>query len=184
MKRFYNLKQEQHTSNADHLEKFHNMMEVVKIEGGDLDNDPGLVKAPLNSILFGVNKVIDTTLTELEEGTRDARDRYAAIAYLMSSDRNRYGKLVEDLSNQNEQGFEDVYPKNLVDAYHLLTHYHADPKNLARLLNGAHFDDLSFFTDDKPVRGGRSTRGGRGSGRSDVRGGRGGRTGCGGRGGR
>jgi len=79
----------------------------------------------------------------------------------MSLDRHRYGKLLEDLVNQNVQGFEDIYPKNLVDAYHLLTHYHTDPKNLARLLDGAHFNGLSFFTDDKPGRGSRPARGGR-----------------------
>ena len=158
------------------------MLEVVQIAGGDLGNEPGLVKASLNSILFGVNKVIGTTLTEIEEGTRDARDRYSAIAYLMSPDRNRYGKLLEDLANQNAQGFEDVYPKNLVDMYHLLTNYHTDPNNLARLLDGAHFDGLSFFTDDKPGRDGRSARGGRGVGRSGGRGGRRSRIGRGGRG--
>jgi len=141
------------------------MLEVVQIAGGDLGNEPGLVKVSLNFIFFGVNEIIDATPTQLEEGTRDDRYRYAAIAYLISSDRKKYGKLLKDLANQNAQGFEDVYPKNLVDAYHLLTHFHTDPKNLARLLNGAYFDDLSFFTDDKPGRSGRSARGGRGSGR-------------------
>jgi len=63
MKRFYNLKQERHTRNADYLEKFQNMLEVVRIAGRDLGNEPGLVKASLNSIFVGVNKVIDATPT-------------------------------------------------------------------------------------------------------------------------
>jgi len=149
MKRLYNLKQERHTSNAGFLEKFQNMLEVVRVVVKGLGNEPGLVKASLNSICFGVNEVIGATPIQLEELIRDERDRYAAIAYLISLDRNRYSNLLEDLANQNEQGFEDVYPKNLVDTYRLLTHYHIDPKNFTRLINGAHFDGISFFTDDK-----------------------------------
>merc|ERR1740136_430987 len=45
MKKFYNLKQERHTRNADYLEEFQNMLEVVRIAGRDLGNEPGLVKA-------------------------------------------------------------------------------------------------------------------------------------------
>ena len=140
-------------------------------------------KHPSAPYFFGVNEVIDATPTQLQEGTRDVRDRYAVIAYLMSSDRNRYSKILEDLTNQNAQGFEDFYPKNLVDAYRLLTHYHTDPKNLACLLDGTHFDGLLFFTNNKPNRD-RPARGGLGGGRSGGRGGREIITGRGRRGGR
>lgn len=157
------------------------MLEVVQITGGYLGNEPGFVKSSLNSIFVGVNEIIDATPTQLEEGTRDARNRYAAIAYIMPLDRNRYGKLLEDLANQNVQGFDDVYPKNLIDAFRLLTHYHIDPKKFIHLLDGAHFDGLSFFTDNDPCRCNITARGRRGGGRS---GGRGDRTGRGGRGGR
>lgn len=102
MKRFYNLKQERHTSNANCLEKFQNTLEVVQITGGDLGTEPGLVKAPLNSV-FVESKIIDATPTQLEHRTRDVRDMYASIAYLMPSDKNRYDKSLEDFANQNAQ---------------------------------------------------------------------------------
>jgi hypothetical protein len=44
-----------------------------------------------------------------------------ACAFLVGSDRDRYGKLVEDLENDHIQG-SDKYPKTLTDAYSLLVH--------------------------------------------------------------
>ena len=124
------------------------MLEVLKIAGADLGNEPRLVKSSLNKIFVGVADIDLATDIQLKEATEDAMSEYTAITYLQSADKSRYGKLQEDLANQNAQGFEDVYPSNLVEAYRLLTHYNIDPKNLARLLDGAHFDGLSFFQDD------------------------------------
>ena len=72
---------------------------MVHIAGGNLGNKPGLVKASLNNIFVSVKEIVDATAVQLKETTRDARDRYASISYLMSSEKNRREKILKDLAN-------------------------------------------------------------------------------------
>lgn len=110
----------------------------------DLGNKRGLVKSSLQTIFGGVRELIGTTDTHITESATATRERFTVISCLAWLDSNKYGKLLKDLAHQNAQGSIDVYLKNSVNAYRLLTYYHTNPKNLGRLLNGAHFDYLSF----------------------------------------
>jgi hypothetical protein len=53
---------------------------------------------------------------ELNAARDGAIEEYLAIAFLMGADRNRYGKLIEDLENAFTQG-QDNYPRTVTGAY-------------------------------------------------------------------
>jgi hypothetical protein len=74
------------------------------------------------------------------------KEQYLACAFLMGSDRHRYGKLIEDLENDFRQR-RDNYPNRLVDAYNLLVHCKQDPPNLMRVL-GTNNDGVAFTNVD------------------------------------
>jgi hypothetical protein len=58
----------------------------------------------------------------------------------------QFGKTIEDIENDYICGI-DKYPKTLVDAYSLMTHWKQDPNNLMRILessdNGVAFPNVS-----------------------------------------
>lgn len=84
--------------------------------------------------------------------------------YRRDSQQCPHGKLLKDLANQYTHGFNGVYQS--AKAYRLITHYHIEPENLVRLLDGVNFGGISLFTDDKAISDGRGVRsnGGRGRG--------------------
>ncbi len=59
---------------------------------------------------------------EIEISKSFARDAYLACAFLLGSDCNRDGKLIEDLENDFIQG-QDRYPKTVTSAYNSLVHW-------------------------------------------------------------
>ena len=48
---------------------------------------------------------------KLTEESKEAKERYLVIAFIISVDRNTYCKLVEDLENQFTQGLVDIPTK-------------------------------------------------------------------------
>jgi hypothetical protein len=58
----------------------------------------------------------------LSTAKKETKEQYLACAFLLLSDRNRYGKLVEDLENSFIQGTFQ-YPLNMTEAYTLLMHW-------------------------------------------------------------
>jgi hypothetical protein len=57
-----------------------------------------------------------------EEDKKEAQERYLAVAFVLGSDRNRFGKLIEHLENSYLQG-QNLYPRTVTAAYHLLTNW-------------------------------------------------------------
>ena len=53
---------------------------------------------------------------------KDEKQWYYTIAFLLVSDRCRYGRLVEDLEHQFLYGSEK-YPKTIIDAYNLINNW-------------------------------------------------------------
>jgi hypothetical protein len=49
----------------------------------------------------------------------EATEQYYRVAFLLGSNRVRYGKLIEDLENSHLKG-QNNYPKTVQDAYTLL----------------------------------------------------------------
>jgi hypothetical protein len=141
-KRLYQLSQDKHTTPQVYLERFRNSIDVIEHCGGMIGTDTGIVDEVLNT----ANPVAMTRETASNEQLRLAeqytKEKYLACAFLMGSDRHRYGKLIEDLENDYTQG-RDNYPKTVVDAYNLLVHWKQDPRNLMRVL-GTSNDGVAF----------------------------------------
>ncbi len=72
-----------------------------------------------------------------------AKQAYLACAFLLVSDRNQYGKLMEDLGNNFIQG-QDQYPKTNIGAYNLLVHWKQNPQNLMRAFGTTTGDGIAF----------------------------------------
>jgi hypothetical protein len=76
---------------------------------------------------------------ERTEAIKTATEQYLAVAFLIASDRTRYGILIEEieneyLQNRNATSVVGTYPTTVAEAYDYLCNYKKDPKNLARLL--------------------------------------------------
>jgi hypothetical protein len=80
------------------------------------------------------------------EDRKDAYEIYLATAFLLGSDRGRYGKLIEDLQNDYLQG-RGAYPKTITAAFNLLTNWQQDPQNAIQLTGIAN-DGVAFMNID------------------------------------
>jgi hypothetical protein len=100
----------------------------------------------IEETLANKNPPIVGTPTDVHRKDAEAfsRDAYLAIAFLLGADCNRYGALIEKLENDFIQG-KDKYPKTVVQAYHLITNYKNNPKNLLRAF-GASNNGVAFTT--------------------------------------
>ena len=113
-KQFYALYQTRHMTLTMYLDTFQNLVDVIEHTGGIIGLEPGIMKA--FNLKYGrdANKL----LTAAEKAV--TKDNYLAIAFILGADRNRYGKLVEDLENAFLQGRND-YPDTLSGAFNLLS---------------------------------------------------------------
>ena len=132
---FYIFKQDRMIPNSIYIEKYHTLLEVLNNQGVDLGCEPGLIKYRLNTLDPKVNKINDTTRLKLFNARESSREKYTAMAFLLSSDSNRHGKLLEDLENQHTQGFHNVLPSNIVNAYRILNHWHCNAKHISRFMH-------------------------------------------------
>jgi hypothetical protein len=91
------------------------------------------------------------TTAETKEVSKDAQERYLAVAFILGADRGRFGRLVEDLENAYLQG-QNKYPTTMTAAYHLLTNWKQDPRNLIRNV-GPINDGVAFANIDEDDNG-------------------------------
>jgi hypothetical protein len=142
--RFYQCTQGKYLTAAQYLEKFQNIVDVIEQTGGSVGVDPGIESALITEKGMDATKM---SADEVEENKKDAQGRYLAVAFLLGADRNRYGKMVEDLENDFLQG-QNNYPRTLTAAYHLLTNWKQDPRNLMRPFGPVN-DGLAFANDGR-----------------------------------
>jgi hypothetical protein len=133
------LSQDKNATCPNYLEKFRNHIEVITHCGGSL----GIHSSRVISILLRNGHTVNTTNGQKLAAEKECREEYLATALLLSSDRKRFGKLVEDIENDHIRGI-DKYPKTILDAYSLLVHWKQDPKNLIRILGGVSNDGVAF----------------------------------------
>ena len=126
-RRFYFFSQGKLTTQMYH-EQFQNLVEVIETIKGNIGVDPGIELLVATELKKNVG-----LLTNAEK--KDAQDRYLAVAFLLGSDRSRYGKLIENLENEFLQG-RNNYPKTVTSAYNLLINWKQDPRNLLRRQRG------------------------------------------------
>ena len=119
---FYQVRQHQHQINAEHLQKFRNMVNVLdhyKIAIGD---DPVLVRDELRR--SDISDFADMTKThdKYQAALPKARERLIGYVFLRGSDPNRYSSLINGFSNQYTIGTAQ-YPDNLTTAYGILCYF-------------------------------------------------------------
>jgi hypothetical protein len=142
--RFYMIRQDRSTTNAQYLEKFQTNVAVVEQFGGNIDRNAGAVRAELEMAGF-----IDQTTAGNEEKlayTQRAKDKYLAVAFLYSADKEQYTKLLEDLENAYLYGTNN-YPVNITSAYNLLVHYKNHMKPTTQIYNDS--EGVSFAIVEK-----------------------------------
>jgi hypothetical protein len=114
-RRFYLCQQARHVTTTTYLEQFQNVVDVVEHSGGGVGHHPGIVK----QIAQEKGKAVGAVT---EEEKKEAQERYLAVAFILGSDRSRFGRLIEHLENSYLQG-QNLYPKTVTAAYHLLTNW-------------------------------------------------------------
>ena len=94
--------------------------------GAGIGDDDTITKQVLRS--QGIN-IDDATEAQEEAAEIQGIEWYLVLAFLMGSDRSRFGHLLEKLENDFTAG-HDNYPKTLTDAYNMLLEWKNDPRLL------------------------------------------------------
>jgi len=85
-----------HLTNSEYLEKFQTLEEVCNIIGCEL----GKVESMANTIIADAGEDLDAANGQTRIAAMQlAKQRYQAIAFLLSADRSRFGKMLEDPMN-------------------------------------------------------------------------------------
>ncbi len=137
-RRFYMFSQGKMSTVAYH-EQFLNLVEVLDTIKANIGVEPGIQAM----VAKEKNKAV-ADLTEQDKSK--AREWYLATAFMLGSDRGRYGKLLENLENEFLQG-RNSYPRTVTSAFSLLVNYKQDPRNLV-LSVGVSNDGVSFANVD------------------------------------
>ena len=138
-RQFFLLSQGQNTI-GEYYEQFKNQTDVLNHIGAGIGDDDAIMKQVLRS--RGIN-IEDATDDQEEAAELTGTQWYLALAFLMGSDRNRYGRLLEKLENDFTAG-NDNYPKTLTDAYNMLLEWKDDPRLLIQMAGN---DSISFATN-------------------------------------
>ena len=155
---FYEFKQEKYVTATAYLEKFMNLVDILKNAGAPF--------LPENAIL---DEVAGTaTVTDVLRA--EAVERYLATAFFLGADMTRYESLVISYENAYLEGV-DKYPKTVNDAYSLLVNWKSERQPM-RITgsDGVVFNNVGEVdaTGETMVNAGRGRRG-----RNNGRGGRG-----------
>ena len=137
-RQFFLLPQGRNTV-GEYYEQFKNRTDVLDHIGAGIGDDDAITKQVLRS--QGIN-VDNATEAQEEAAEIQGIEWYLALAFLMGSDRSRFGRLLEKLENDFTAG-HDNYPKTLTDAYNMLLEWKDDPRLLMRMAGN---DGISFTT--------------------------------------
>ena len=97
------MKQYSNETNDTYLTRFKGMTETLKLAGGD--------HILVSETLLG-KKIEDATKAEIYA----EKQKFMAICFILRSDTDRYGKLLDDLTSSANRG-RDEYPVTLTDAF-------------------------------------------------------------------
>jgi hypothetical protein len=120
-RRFCVLQQDRPMTAQVFLERFQNDTDVIEhCWGGSIGVEPVLVDMTLTG--FGL-ATTSASGEQMATAGNLAQQRYLACAFLLGSDRCRYGKLLENLENDFLQGRDNYPPENLTSACNLLVNW-------------------------------------------------------------
>ena len=136
---FFLLSQGRNTV-GEYYDQFKNQTDVLEHIGAGIGEDEAIMKQVLRSQGIDIDEAMEAQEEAAEtEGTK----WYLALAFLMGSDRSRFGRLLEKLENDFTAG-NDNYPKTLTNAYNMLLEWKDDPRLLMRMAGN---DGVSFATN-------------------------------------
>ena len=133
----------------EYYKLFKGLIDVIEYNSGSIGAEQGLYENHLRKA--GVT--VDDKVTEAQrsDALSLARDETIAYLFLFGADKNRFGKLLEDIENAFTQK-DDRFPTDLTEAYKLLTNWkqYVPPRrgngagNEVSLTNIGNEEDMSF----------------------------------------
>eukprot|EP00957_Ditylum_brightwellii_P149372 11376596-Ditylum_brightwellii.AAC.1 len=115
--------------------------ELAEHASGSVAGHSGLNKLILKEA--GID-VAGTLADERAQAAADAKEAYLAMAFLASTNRAKYDRLLEELANNYLKG-TDEYPRTMVATHKLLLNYQNNLRNHAHVT--AANDGVAFVTD-------------------------------------
>ena len=79
-------------SSTTYLEKFEIHIKLIEYVSGKIGKEEGLILFELQE--NEIKSITDADKDELKVATMVAKDKYQAITFILSTDRNRYRKMV------------------------------------------------------------------------------------------
>ena len=130
-KRYFNLAQSGTITLKEHLTVFNNLVDVLEQSGGNIDNDICMERY----VLGGRDK---NTMSpeELRVLKDDVRNRLLGTAFMMTCDRVRFGKYIEEGIHNDYLEGNNLYPTSRADAFHRLPNYQNNPRLGQRKVGG------------------------------------------------
>ena len=138
-RQFFLLSQGRNTV-GEYYNQFKNQTDVLSHIGAGIGDDTAIMKQVLRSQDINIDEATDV---QEEAAATEGIQWYLALAFLMGSDRSRFGRLLEKLENDFTAG-NDNYPKTLTDAYNMLLEWKDDPRLLMRMAGN---NGISFTTN-------------------------------------
>jgi hypothetical protein len=140
---YYNLRQTPEMSCQEYFERVRNVVDVIKSLGGSLvDNMHLKDELPERELRNGYNA------EQLAGARKIIQDKTVAYGILVRADRNRYGKLIEEIENDFLKGNND-YPKTPTEACNLLVNYRSYNNNQKRAATQGGSDHVAFLAEGK-----------------------------------
>ena len=154
-RRFYVMYQDRTMSVQDYFDKFNNLVKVIEHCGGSIVDEQMLIDE-LEIETDPPILLINATDADKLKARTSAKEKALAIAFILSADRNRYGKMVEDMENNYLHNI-DTFPESLIKSYTLMLHYKQDPRNSVKVV-GTVSDGISFATTNDSKKDGKQAK--------------------------
>ena len=129
---FYRFNQRDFKLN-DYREKFTNIVEIATSYDNKLYDDKLLDHLCLKKYGMDWKDMLadpEAYADEIKDVHEMAHDVTVATGFLASSDKRRYGKILNDLENDCIRATNSNYPKDMAVAYKMLNEYHTGVKRL------------------------------------------------------
>jgi hypothetical protein len=153
LREFYSLSQGKHRTNQEYYNEFNNLVAAVDECGAMIGRHPTIYDDVLQESAVDPQNPTGDKRNQAQE---TSKERYLAVAFLLGSDRIRYGMLIKEIENEylrNRDMSSKVgsYPLTVADAYEYLENYKRNPRNIQRLMG--HVDPgpsgMSFVQSDQ-----------------------------------
>jgi hypothetical protein len=141
---YYNLRQTPEMSCQEYFERVRNVVDVIKSLGGTLVDDMHL-QEELGPLTQG-----GYTYVQYQQARERILDKKIAYILLVRADRNRFGKLIEEVKNSYLKGNND-YPTTPTEAYNLLVYFKNYNSNKRGVPDGG-LDQVAFMSEGKKLR--------------------------------